>query len=310
MDSDNPLLPGEPDSRPLHPSLRLEAAPYQADGGFSLPGILIVFAFTAVGAVGMGWVASWVNQWIYIIVVFPLVVGLVMAVMGAIGVYVGNVRNGLLAALAALFGGVLAMGAMHYFDHQRFLDRAREQKQAAKAELTLPQYLKQRAQEGISVRFRRIHFHLRNFWAYLYWVVEVVLAAAVGVAVMVSCAAEPFCAQCSNWKTKRVLGKLDMNPDTAVRIFTTGEVVRLADYDFRPGAGQIRLSVWECKTCGAEAPVEVKLDRVTKNAKGEDEETQLAYLTFPGQALPILDSLFAPQIGPAKVAPEEETRGQ
>jgi hypothetical protein len=117
---------------------------------------------------------------------------------------------------------------------------------------------------------------------------------------MRGCAADPFCAECQSWKDKRSLGTLTMSPETAVRIFGKGEIVRLADHDFPHSDGQIQITAWVCKECGPEAPVDVKLDQVTKNAKNEEDTSELAYLTYPGKALPILESLFAPEPVPSE----------
>jgi len=298
--------------RPLKPSLRLEAAPYQPEGGFSPLGVLVVFACVILGAGGLGYGVSWVRQWFYIILVFPFLIGVVLGILGAIGIYMGNVRNLALATLIGLFGSCLSLLAIHYFDYERFRATAAAEKaaQAKKGavqvppanprEVSFPEYLDLRATEGIPVHFRRIHFNLGYVGTYIYWFVEIVIVSVLVIAIMRGCAADPFCAQCQSWKDKRSLGTLTMAPETAVRIFGKGEMVRLADHDFPHGDGQIQITAWVCKECGPDAPVDVKLDQVTKNAKNEEETSELAYLTYPGKALPILESLFAPEPVPSE----------
>jgi hypothetical protein len=305
MEADSP----NPEARPLHPALRFEAVPYQPDGGCPFFGTLVVFTAVLLAALGMGLVTSWVSQWFYIILLFPVVVGVGVGFGGAVGVVLGKVRSTLVTALAGLFAGCVAMTAHHYFNYERFLQQPRAenrapQKNAGAAGPQAPargqggptgflNYLDRRARKGVPVHFRRLHFNLGYVGSYIYWAVEIVIVAGFAIGIMWSFASEPFCTVCHTWKAKRPLGTLDMAPETAASIFTAGEIVRLADDDFIKGEGQIQAAAWVCPTCEAEAPVDVKLDRVTKNAKDEEETKQLVYLTYPGEALPVLESLFA-----------------
>jgi hypothetical protein len=291
-----------PTPRPLDPRLRLEPVPYQPDGGFPAYGVLVVFLCVTPAALGLGYAASWVGRWVYIVLLFPFLVGIVLGFFGAVGVYVGRVRSTFLAGLAGLFGGCLALFAMHYFDYERAL--ARKDKPVPAKKVAAPaapadrpagfwDHLDRQARKGIPVQFRRIHFTLGYVATYLYWLVEVAIVSGLAMAILIGCAADPFCTECSTWKTKRALGTVALSPDEALRIFSAGEIVRLADHE--PSAGEIHLTAWACPTCGPEAPVDVKLDQVTKNAKNEDETRSLAFLTYPGAVLPVLESLFAPE---------------
>jgi hypothetical protein len=317
MDLDNPKMEGLAGTRPLKPALRLEAVPYKPEGGFPPHGLLVVFACIIVAAIGLGYAASWIGQWFYIILLFPFLIGVILGVVGAIGIYIGNIRSLTLATLAGLFGACLTMLAVHHFDYERFLAKPVQEKVLpAKNGLVrvVPRnprdtdffaYLDQQARKGIPVHFRRIHFNLGYFGSYIYWVVEILIVAILVVAIMRGCAADPFCTQCQSWKEKRPLGKLTMAPETAIHIFTEGEVVRLADQDFPPGEGQVNITAWVCKDCGSQAPVDIKLDQVTKNTKNEEETAELAYLTYPGKALPVLLSLFAPAVSPVETGAED-----
>jgi hypothetical protein len=293
------------DARPLDPSLRLEPVPYQPEGGFRPFGVLVVFLCVTLAGLGLGYAVSWVGQWIYIILVFPFLLGILVGFFGAVGIYVGSVRNLFLAGLAGLFGGCLTLFAMHYFDYERDMARPRQDKAgqvpnagAAPAKPADRQpdfwgYLDRQARKGIPIQFRRLHFTLGYVATYLYWLVEVAIVSGLAMAILIGCASDPFCAECSTWKSKQALGTLALAPDQALRIFSAGEIVRLADQE--PAAGEIHLTIWSCPNCAAEAPVDVKLEQVTKNAKNEEETRPLTFLTYPGQVLPVLESLFAPE---------------
>jgi hypothetical protein len=309
---------------PLKPSLRLEAVPYRPEGGCSAVGTFLIFALVWAGSLGIGYGASWVHQWFYIILLFPLLIGVVLGFVGAIGVNLGKLRNPFLAVLAGLFGGCLTMVSMHYFDYERFLEKFREKLKDAQQlkvknlpggvppaprvvpALSFSQYIGLKARQGVPVHFRRIHFNLGQVGSYIYWAVEILIVSLLAMLIMYWAASEPFCGACHSWKGKRVLGKLDLAPETAERIFTRGEIVRLADLGFPKGEGQIHLTAWVCTRCQAEAPVDVKLDQVTKNAKDEEVTKQLAFLTFPGPAWPVLESLFTEPVPEAAVEANED----
>src|SRR5262249_5010307 len=129
---------------------------------------------------------------------------------------------------------------------------------------------------------------------YVYWIIEFLLAAGPAIFIMWMAASEPFCSLCQTWKPKRVFGTLGLAPEEAVTIFTSGEIIPPANLDFQSGQGRIRLTATPCPHCGIEAPVDVKLEHLTRNAKDEEQARELAHVTYSGQALPILESLFRP----------------
>ena len=45
---------------------------YKAEGGFSLLGVPVLLAALCVAAVGLGWLASYIGQWFYLILLFPI----------------------------------------------------------------------------------------------------------------------------------------------------------------------------------------------------------------------------------------------
>jgi hypothetical protein len=300
-------------SAPLDPSLRLDTAPFRPDGGCPPLGYALALGLALAGAVGMGYAASFLRQWVYIIILFPLLMGLGVGFLGSVGTEVGKVRNPFLAGLAGLFAGAAAPVAMHYFDYERLLERAREQNAARQLEVKAEKngnvrlvrgkafdkntsflgYLDFMAEKGVNIHLRRAKFNLGYYGSYAYWGMELLLAGGFALYLMASTAGGPFCVRCRTWKTERELGTLTLDADTAARVFTEGEVVRLADPAFHRGDGQIKVKVSACPHCGPDAPVEVRLDHVFKNPKGEEKTKELAHQTYPGEAMPVLESLFA-----------------
>jgi hypothetical protein len=53
------------------------------------------------------------------------------------------------------------------------------------------------------------------------------------------------------------------------------------------------LSVAVCPVCRDEGPIEVKLEQIKKNDKGEESREEVAHVVYPGEALAELEDLFA-----------------
>jgi hypothetical protein len=103
-------------------SFRFDVTPYESDGGYSLPGLLVCFALVFAFAVGLGYLAHFPDNWLPGIEwVVALVLGFALAGMGCLAVGATRVRSAGLAGLAGLLGGVLALGAMHYWNYQDYL---------------------------------------------------------------------------------------------------------------------------------------------------------------------------------------------
>lgn len=66
------MSPASPDPDRLDPALRFEVVPYRAEGGYSLAGFTLVLLLSLVGGVVAGAIASWIGQWYYLIVLFPI----------------------------------------------------------------------------------------------------------------------------------------------------------------------------------------------------------------------------------------------
>src|SRR5688572_3621339 len=120
MTSDSSATAATPS--PLPPPYTVK--PYKPDGGTTMPGLMmLVGALVVTGAV-LGFVAHFVAQAFYLILVFPFLIGLGLGAVGVRMVRAGRVRNPLIGGLAGFVGGALAMFMMHYFDQQKFRDEA------------------------------------------------------------------------------------------------------------------------------------------------------------------------------------------
>jgi hypothetical protein len=107
-------------------------------------------------------------------------------------------------------------------------------------------------------------------------------------------ASQPFCTDCSTWKTVHFKRKVAMPAHVLLRAVETGDVVPLADYNVSM-EGPLTLTVTACPNCGLEAPAEVKLEQTTADARGRPKVETLAHVRYPGSAAVVLEAIFQPQ---------------
>src|SRR5262249_176076 len=96
------------------PMPRFVALTYRAEGGCDLARLPLLFLAIGALAAGLGWLASALGQAWYLILLFPLGIGMALAVVGAATVRWTRLRNPTLASLAGLVAGATAMATMHF----------------------------------------------------------------------------------------------------------------------------------------------------------------------------------------------------
>jgi hypothetical protein len=234
---------------PAETALRFETAPYRADGGFGMVGSGILIGLSMLAAVALGWLVSFVEQWIYLILIFPLLIGALVGVVGVLGIKLGKVRSPALGGLAGFLAGCVAMLSMHYFDYLAFRaevqrtippgqqalleamgpaqldalprqvqEQVREDRRALRVR-SFPAYMDYEATNGVTIQ-RVGHggaandrgMNLGYVGSFIYWGVEVLIVAGVAFVIMMGAAAMPFCRECQAWKQERKLGTLAFRP--------------------------------------------------------------------------------------------------
>jgi hypothetical protein len=314
---ENPELQPEPRPETTNQAagLRFETTPFQPDGGWTPGGASRVFIAALVAGLGLGWLASLIGQWFYLIVIFPALLGGGVGLAGRWANQRAKVRNPPVAGVVGLVAGCTAMLFVHFFDYHRFLRHLDEVQPGMRAQwedagLNFFTFMDAQAQQGVQIG-RAGHgdkgMNLGYIGSWIYWGVEMLIVAGAACGILVASAREPFCTQCASWKKTRQLGRLRIPSDRAVQILTSGEIVQLAEHSFGHAAGPLVIRVAECPNCGTEAPVEVLVSEVTKNAKGQEKVKELARVTYPGEAVPVLDALAKPSPPVPPPTPPEAT---
>ncbi|MEZ6064274.1 MAG: hypothetical protein R3B90_00875 [Planctomycetaceae bacterium] len=96
-----------------------DAQPYRPDGGLSIGGLLQLVGLLGLTGIILGAIASWISQWFYLVLMFPIGIGALVGGVGNWGIKQFRIRRPLTCAVAGFAAGCLAMLSMHYFDYQR-----------------------------------------------------------------------------------------------------------------------------------------------------------------------------------------------
>lgn len=275
------------ETEPLPP--RFESQPYQAEGGVNPAGVLLLLFLVTASGLLLGGIASLVSRFFYLIVLFPLVMGAGTGLAGMVGVHVGKVRNVWLAAFIGFFGGCLALFTMHYCDYLHFRSQLPE---ILQPEVSFFRYIDASAEQGVNISrlARGSSMNMGYVGTYIYYGFEMLVAAAASLFVTIVNANDPFCRRCNNWKAEHRLGHVENAPREVVEALRRGEL-----YALQPSLSTnsfVRLIVYTCPNCRAEAPIEILAQRITQNEKNEEKTEKLIQRTYPYEALAVLRHLF------------------
>lgn len=290
-----------PESASPPPSFpRFETMPYRPDGGFSPAGSAFMVCAAVVSGLILGLIASVIGQWFYLVLVFPVAIGIGMGAVCVFAIQFGKVRSPMVAGLAGFLGGCMAMFTMHYGDYQRFLGEFEQQFPGIRQRMTFVDFMDLQATQGVTIGKATAGnkdrgMNLGYTGSLIYWLVEALIVAGIAFAMARSSAAEPFCRQCRDWKEARTLGGVSIVPETATQALNAGDLSVLYHHLQKPD-GTAPTCVFQaavCKDCGASATVDVKVSTATQNDKGEVQLAELAHVTYPGEALAVFEAVFA-----------------
>jgi hypothetical protein len=296
---------------------RFQPEEYKPDGGFSVMGLPILLLVLCLAGVGLGWLASFIGQWFYLIVVFPLAIGVGLVIVGMIVGHQTKMRSTGMALLVGLICSVVAVSAMHYFDYLRFLPARQEILKAAPLLDNLPPgpqdaqtkevlqslkevqgadsfagFLNMEATRGVTLARGKAGINLGYIGTWIYWFVELIVVAFMTTVGLIAGAAAPFCSACNSWKEERQLGTLRKKGVDVAAYLKDGELGPLSEHEPAQAGGDLILSAAVCPNCKSQSPISFKLHEETTNTKGEKDKKELLHLTYPGAALAEFEALF------------------
>src|SRR5262249_28033162 len=91
-------------------------------------------------------------------------------------------------------------------------------------------YLDWKATEGAPLALPKVRKDIRlgHTGSYILWAIEALVAGGIAAGFMGLRSQRPFCTNCTVWKQERELGRLDLAPERAAAVFTSGALAELA----------------------------------------------------------------------------------
>ncbi len=307
-------------------AMTFETVPYKPDGQFAWSSLFQFIAGLSVIGVILGVALWYISQFFWMIILFPIAIGMVVGFLGSLLIRKTRIRNPWVCALAGLLAGVFAMAAMHFTSYRAFeaerqqavpeellvLAREIDQFQAERDQLpqetrdvieelesnplflqylqvqSFPEYLDYVASLGVTISRSRKEDDLNLGYAgsWIYWGLEALIVAGISLYVMKSTAADPFCAASNQWKTAVNYGVLPHHHDW-LSDWKTGRITPV-DWSNHEIPWDILVTVYSSPEFPDTEPIDVFLNQMQTNAKGETSNKNLVKLRFPGEAHPLI----------------------
>jgi hypothetical protein len=195
---------------------------YVASGKGRPFAIVWVLAVSLIGGVGVGVIEGMVDRWISLLLLFPALIGAAAGGLGAVMVRRHQLRAPAIVLVLGIAGGVAGYAAIHVVDYVRFRTAFAASIQAdhpsetgAGAAAAIDQALIDRtgkagffgfldlaAQQGVTIKRVGVGdpgLALTGVGAWVVWLFELLLAAAVAGLIARRQAREPFCESCQAW---------------------------------------------------------------------------------------------------------------
>lgn len=302
--------------------------PYVPDGGMSLGGALQLVGTLGLAGIILGGIASYISRFFYLVLLFPIGIGLLLGWVGGRCIRAFKIRRPLTCGAAGFVAGCLAMLSLHYFDYRHFettlaeeaggdlellrtIARNAEEIKAHPSDIpeeersdvlefigelekdpqlrrallvdSLASYIDFAAHEGVELKRGAGNGINLGYWgSYIYWGLEALIVAGIAFGLMQGAAAEPFCGDCLVWKRSETWGPLS-HPEAVEHSLREGRIER---FEFDPAAAgpQVEVTVYRCPTCEEGGDLDVRVERLTRNSKGEVQRTRTLQATYPAEA--------------------------
>jgi hypothetical protein len=303
------------------------AGPYRPDGGFRTSGLILLFTTLLIVGAVLGVAAFFISKFVYLIVLFPVLIGLALGFSGIWAVKQGNIRNPLIGGLAGLVGGIAAMMVIHVAEYEDFKTTLAKVRPETLAEIRsmspderqeiidkeldsekreelkvfiqaatingFAQFMDFSAHEGVSISNHGSKgINLGYTGTYIYWAVEAGIVAIITLLILREVTAKPFCVACKLWKKPLLLTRFQGDINMATTSVNTGNAAAISRQpDSERGPIGI-LTAYYCPLCKDHGQTEIFLDSETLDAKGRKQTRSLAKSSYPQGALPTLATAF------------------
>ena len=197
---------------------------YKSDNGINPIGAVLTLVLAIVGGAVLGLIVYFVSQFIYLICIFPFLIGGIFGYLLTLGVDLGKVRSGVYVAIAGIIGALVFLAASRYptyaIDFKSDVRDELEDFAGAGVEVTDEEvnefadfileaetgatgywgFLQLEAKEGISIGRRSTDLMtLDGTMAWVYWAIDFLIIAGFGIILGVGRTDEPYSTLAKEW---------------------------------------------------------------------------------------------------------------
>lgn len=256
-------------------------------------GLVLTFIISVVAGVAIGALASFIGQWLYLIIFFPLIMGGVTGAAVAQGVRLGKLRNPILAALLGIVAGIVCYTAMHATDYYLFLRDLRaygaEQAPAGTTAADVDNlinlmlleetgqegfagFILLEAQEGVSIGQvgRSNETNIGSTFTWIYFAIELIIITVLSAALGYTKAKEPFCEERDAWyDNKTYVGFLDIDAETVAKQKLIDNGVSALAQSLKTGFPQTGLHFYLLDVVSQDSERQIlQIEKATLDSKG------------------------------------------
>jgi hypothetical protein len=196
-------------------------SPYRSSNRIPIAGLLFLLMAVLCAGLVFGGLAFVISRLIWLIILFPIGLGLMGGAILAQIISKRHIRHPMLGLAAGIVMGIVIYGVLHYANYLAFHSELRQllteehnipdtdlQGQAIDAILAAETgstgffgYIKLEAQEGVSIgsigRSSMLRLNQPLTWGY--WLIELCLISGAAALLAREAASKPFCESCQQW---------------------------------------------------------------------------------------------------------------
>lgn len=297
---------------------------YKWSGFVPIDGLVIMLAAVAVGGLVLGGLMYLIGTFVYFICMFPLAMGVAAGFVTSRASIVAKVRSPVARAVFGLLTGLIMYGAYRYAEYQvGFRGDLREEIETALGESISNQeynafeaeylkdqvgdtgfmgYAKLQAQDGFTITSRRSSDSegapVSGDSVYVYWVIEIILAAGGGLFIALNGVDRPFSEQTNEWFGEPNHLAL-IPPENAGRVIALLHESQIAALKgglvISPNRPVPRLELTLRRCSSADAEQYLAVEKITRGRYGEERSVVQGWLIAPPE-LAELEQALQPQM--------------
>ena len=286
--------------------------PYQPNGAIRPAAVANLLISLMLAAAIVGVAAYWLGKFIYLILIFPLGMGLLIGMAGKWMVKLYAIRNLKVCRTASLLAGLMTLFVFQYTGYlearqllaeEPWVDAVLEMEaysaaerqllwggqfteaeyqeslKIAKAVQSFPAYVALEAEHGVEISRTGSGFggiNLGEYGTWIYWIVEWMVIAWLCYITLRTQALAPYCDLTHTWMEPLEGFYLQNHPSEVFRAIETGNTIRMKRVAGTPPDGSLLVEWYQSPARDLAEKDMVSLTRFSLDNKGNPKHTHMA----------------------------------